>query len=159
MAPCGVGGGSGGKGAPWTVGINGKNRRQPRWALRSAGRSHVGSVWLVETACRFGGGAGRLQGSPPPAEGGTVVLGGIPNPGLPAKPPPELRQCLSGWVLDAAASATETKPGRGGFLQGLNPTSRRFPGAPGLSVLALKPVLRALASLHTASWLLSIQFI
>lgn len=85
--------------------------------------------------------------------GDVVIVSGIPNPGLPGKAPPELKQCLSGWVLDAAALATEIKPGTRGFLQDLTR------GAGGVSVLVLRPALQTLVSLQRASWLLSSQLV
>lgn len=139
------------KGAPWTVGLNGKNGKQQCWVLRSVDRSHGESAWLFQTAGRCGGAVG---GQPLPTGGGDVVIvSGIPNPGLPGKAPPELKQCLSGWVLDAAALATEIKPGTRGFLQDLTR------GAGGVSVLVLRPALQTLVSLQRASWLLSSQLV
>lgn len=55
-----------------TVGINGKNGKQLRWALGADG-SRVESVWLFEIAAHFGRGAGRPQGSPLPTEGKSGV--------------------------------------------------------------------------------------
>lgn len=55
------------KGAPWTVGLNGKNGKQQCWVLRSVDRSHGESAWLFQTAGRCGGAVG---GQPLPTGGG-----------------------------------------------------------------------------------------